>query len=135
MLDLTDPRQVLAGTAWGEARGEGGRAMQGVINVVMNRLALNGWMGHNIVEVCLKPYQFSCWLADDPNRAKILNVAANDPQFVEALALADLAMHDELSDIVAGATSYYDTSIQPPAWARGQPPLAIIGNLIFLKAK
>lgn len=132
-MNLTDAQQVLAGTAWGEARGQGDMAMQAVINVVQNRVRLQTWTGKTVVEVCLKPWQFSSWNKTGPNRAKIMAVKDTDPQFAVALALADLAFNDELVDVTNGADSYFDTSIALPSWAKGKPLLKTIGALRFYK--
>lgn len=60
--------------------------MQAVANVIMNRVNRGGWYGASIKDVVLKPYQFSCWNATDPNRAKI-----------DALTEADLAASGALN--------------------------------------
>src|SRR3546814_13540556 len=64
---------VLARTVWGEARGESVRGMEAVASVVVNRvrraIARGGyWWGNDVVGVCLRPCQFSCWADGDPNR-------------------------------------------------------------------
>jgi len=58
---------ILAKTLWGEARGEGREGLIAVAWVIKNRADNPGWWGKSIELVCLKPYQFSCWNADDPN--------------------------------------------------------------------
>ena len=63
---------VLARTIWGEARGEGKEGMEAVASVILNRTEiakrLDGyWWGNTIIQVCQKPYQFSCWNKLDPN--------------------------------------------------------------------
>ena len=130
-MNLNDTRQVLAGTAWGEARGLGRTGMQGVINVVQNRVAMQDWMGKTLLEVCLKPYQFSCWNSNDPNRAKILAVTSADPDFAVALGLADRAIAGTLPDLTYGADNYYDTSIGAPKWVVGARFKALIGDMLF----
>lgn len=117
-MDLTDPVEVVAGTAWGEARGGGVRGMQSVCNVIMNRANHPRWWGHTPIEVCLDPWQFSCWNESDPNREKILTVAATDMEYAVALGLARQAIGGRLPDITLGADSYYDLAMKtPPAWA------------------
>ncbi len=67
---------VLARTLWGEARSEGHVGMEAVASVVLNRVKVardhggKYWWGANIVQVCQKPYQFSCWNRSDPNFQK-----------------------------------------------------------------
>lgn len=58
---------TLTKTIWGEARGEGREGMIAVAWVILNRASIGGWWGNSIETVCLKPWQFSCWNANDPN--------------------------------------------------------------------
>lgn len=121
---------VLARTLWGEARGEGEQGMQAVACVVLNRAAKKGWMGKTVAEVCLKPWQFSCWNADDPNREKLLKVGPADPQFKIALQVATDALAGRLKDYTFGSTHYHTTVISPK-WAKGKTPVVVIGNHAF----
>ena len=86
---------VLARTAWGENRGGGQDGMQSVINAVMNRVAHPGWWGNSALSVCLMREQFSCWLPSDTNRAQLLAVTTDDPQYLVALGLAKKALSAE----------------------------------------
>lgn len=109
---------TLARTMWGEARGCGAAGMAAVACVVMNRARHGRWWGHTVEEVCLHPYQFSCWNARDPNRAKVLAVGRADIQFCTALDIAQRAVAGLLPDLTAGADSYYALTMpRPPAWA------------------
>ncbi|MFT8587379.1 cell wall hydrolase [Acetobacter papayae] len=131
---LTDPLQVAARTAWGEARGEGTAGMQAVLCVGMNRLARPAWWGRDICGVFLCPWQFSCWNADDPNREKLLAVTEADPQFQTALALAQRLVSGSLKDITSGADSYYDTRLpHAPAWAASRFYRCTIGHHAFYR--
>lgn len=123
---------ILARTLWGEARGEGRLGMEAVACVILNRVARPGWWGHDIVSVCQKNRQFSCWNMDDPNRNKILAVTDKDDAFKLAQSLAWLAIDGSLADITNGATHYHTRAITP-YWARGEKPCAEIGNHIFYK--
>ncbi len=133
--NLTDPIDVLARTIWGEARGDGRAGMTAVANVVVNRVNKPGWWGHNIVQVCTAPWQFSCWNEGDPNRAKLLSVNGNDPQFVTALAIADSAVEGTLADITEGADSYFADYIEAPAWAKQATFTTQIGHQLFYKVE
>lgn len=129
---------VLARTIWGEARGEGDLGMQAVANVVLNRrdLAHSGevtWWGRDIVQICQKPYQFSCWNRSDPNFKKLEQIDARDLYFATAIRIARRAVAGCLSDVTGGATHYHAAGISP-YWARGQRPLKVIGDHIFYKA-
>ena len=128
--------ETLARTLWGEARGEGQDGMHAVANVVMNRVASPCWWGDDVISVCTKPWQFSCWNANDPNRAKMLAVKDSDRQYNLAWTLAAYAVSNGLEDLTNGATSYYAASMKkPPKWASDMLHCATIGNHIFLKAK
>jgi N-acetylmuramoyl-L-alanine amidase len=117
MIDLNEI-DVLAKTAYGEARGCGIAGMEHVVSTIMNRVAIGGWMGTDIISVCRKPDQFSCWDQTDPNRAKILAVTTADPWFAQAVKIAALATDGSLTDDTGGADSYYALSMRtPPKWA------------------
>ena len=131
--DLTDPRQVLSRTLYGEARGQGQSAIEAVCSIILNRARNPRWWGKSIVDVCLKPYQFSCWLEDDPNHAKLLAVTDADAAFQECLAVADLALGGTLPDATGNCDSYFDISIPPPSWARGKTPTLVLGSLRFYR--
>lgn len=133
---LADPAQVLARTLWGEARGEPVRGKEAVAAVVLNRVARaqarggRYWWGGDIVAVCLKPWQFSCWNAADPNRAKLLAVTEADAAFAACLRIARRAVAGSLTDPTAGATHYHARGIHPP-WAWRLAPCAEIGGHLF----
>jgi len=122
---------VLARTAWGEARSEGAAGMQAVLNVIMNRARIGGWWGDDPVEVATKPWQFSAWNKNDPNRGRLLSVTTADPKFREALALAARAVAGTLPDITGGATHYYADYIAKPTWAAKMTKTATIGRHLF----
>ncbi len=124
---------LLARTAWGEARGDGRWGMQAVINVVMNRVNAGKWWGRTVEEVVLKPWQFSCWNENDPNRRQVLDITEDDAQFKQAVALAKLALNDNLPDTTDGATHYYAAYTKEPAWASSGQQTVQIGNHIFYK--
>lgn len=128
---------VMARTLWGEARGEGDRGMHAVANVILNRVAVaqargSFWWGGNVIEVCQKPFQFSCWNRDDPNLPKVKNVDENDIHFTTALRLSRRALIGVLPDLTNGATHYHERSINP-YWARGRTPCAVIGRHVFYR--
>ena len=130
-LETATDEDILARTICGEARGEGEQGMQAVANVIMNRTDKPGWWGTTIKDVCLKPYQFSCWNVDDPNRPIILNLDENYSIYNDAMAIAQNASNGSLPDITDGATNYYAKGIPEPKWAAGKTPCAVIGNQLF----
>jgi N-acetylmuramoyl-L-alanine amidase len=124
---------TLARTIFGEARSEGTAGMTAVAAVIVNRVDHPRWWGHDVVNVCRTPYQFSCWNKGDPNLAKIEAVTSTNTTFAQALDIASQAVLGALVDPTGGATSYYDNSIDPPYWAQGRTPSAAIGRLIFFR--
>jgi len=121
---------VLARTIYGEARGESVRGMEAVAAVVMNRVARRGWWGRTVETVCLKPWQFSCWNAADPNRRRVLEVTDADPVFRTCLRIARRAVAGAVDDPTRGATHYHAVGVLPE-WAKGRQPCARIGDHLF----
>ncbi len=130
---------VLARTCWGEGRGEGLLGMEALASVILNRLAISNkeggyWWGNDIAGICRKPFQFSCWLVSDPNRAKLLAVDPSDKIFAAALDIATDAVDGKLKDSTNGATSYYATTMkEPPAWADTMIQTCIIRHHVFFR--
>lgn len=130
---------TLARTMWGEARGEGSAGMHAVAAVVMNRVAVarargTYWWGNSVIQVCQKPYQFSCWNKDDPNFRRVVAVDLSDRHFAAALDMARRAVAGHLPDPTHGSTHYHADSIMP-AWAKGEEARAVIGRHIFYRLR
>lgn len=129
---------VLARTLWGEARTEGTIGMEAVAHVVLNRVKVarahgHYWWGNTIIQVCQKPYQFSCWNRSDPNFRKLQAVDESNLYFATALRIARRAVAGTLrssEDPTLGATHYHADYVAP-YWAKGEKPNAIIGRHIF----
>ena len=137
---------VLARTLVGEARGEGHAGMECVANVIMNRCAVtkayvkkygryHPLFGDGTpASACLKPWQFSCWNANDPNRAIIEALGEDKSIFREALEISRKAVAGDLADRTDGATHYYARSLKtPPKWAAGKTPCHTEGAHLFFK--
>ena len=115
---------LLAMCVFGESRGDTLQAKTGVACVVRNRLHQH-WMGAKTwADVILKPYQFDCFLANDPNSKKLLT-----PLKYETAAVWDCCYsiaHDvhagKTPDNTAGAVFYFSLPIKiPPAqWGNVQ---------------
>jgi len=126
---------TLARTLWGEARGEPVRGIEAVAAVIVNRVRLarargGFWWGDNVVAVCRKPFQFSCWNKDDPNRPKLPAVTEADPAFAVCLRIARRAVSGALPDPTGGCTHYHSRRVHP-AWARDAVPRVEIGTHLF----
>lgn len=132
---------TLARTLYGEARGEDRQGKIAVACVVINRVKKRKMAGYRIIggvktptidATCLKPWQFSCWNKNDPNREKCLNVTTSNTKFAECLEIATLAVNDKLTDITKGATHYYNPkACAQPRWAYGKKPCAVVGHHLF----
>lgn len=128
---------VLARTLWGEARSEGSGGMEAVACVILNRVAVakqhgNYWWGNNVIQVCQKPYQFSCWNKLDPNFKKLTAVTKEDMYFATAKRIALRALLGFIKDPTYGATHYHTLAISPN-WSKGQKPTTRIGHHVFYK--
>lgn len=140
-----DEVDVLARTIYGEARGEKRLGRIAIANVVMNRVNIDlgndrkpDWWGEGIIGVCLCPFQFSCWLPDDPNRNKIRRVRADqDAVFADCVELAQLAAAGKLADVTKGAVQYLNKPLTEklygrlPPWARTMRETVVIGQHTF----
>lgn len=128
---------TLARTLWGEARGEGTAGMQAVAAVVMNRVRIaremgRHWWGNSIIQICQKPFQFSCWNKNDINYRRLLAVDDDDKYFGAALHVARIAVEGRLDDPTGGATHYHAAGMMPH-WAETEKPVAVIGGHIFYR--
>lgn len=131
LTSSADEIDLLARTAWGEARGEGAEGMKAVVNVIMNRVNRGGWYGSTVSDVVLKPKQFSCWNESDINYNATKNVTEEDADFYWLKnVIAPKALAGNLPDNTGGATHYHAAYITP-AWASTLTQTAKIGNHIF----
>lgn len=131
---------VMARTIYGEARGEYGRIDGGLAsliavgNVVMNRVQQKTWFGRTVREVCLKPYQFSCWNENDPNREKLCGVSSDNQVFAQCLDVAKAVVARRYPDLTKGSDHYYSNDLVfPPKWAYEANECVRIGKHRFFK--
>lgn len=141
LFDPEDPREILARTAYGEARGGGARGMQSVLNVVMNRANNPRWWGHDPRSVCLQKEQFSVWnpvtagFPQDADFLATIEATPNDGDYATALGLAQQALSGRLPDITEGADSYYEIGTPRPAWAATAPHTCDIAGQAFYRVE
>jgi N-acetylmuramoyl-L-alanine amidase len=135
-----DDTLIMAQTLYGEARGEypkkeGGLAsLIAVGNVITNRARKGGYFGKSITEVCLKPYQFSCWNEGDPNRVIIRAIPPDDQIFALCLKTAQNLIQAIWPDLTKGSDHYHSAFMKSlPFWVKGRDPQVKIGNHIFYK--
>lgn len=127
----------MARTIYGEARGED-RVGQLCVGWVIRNRAEKQYRGDTIAAVCQRPWQFSCWNANDPNRPKLLTVDLSDPAFREAMRNTLQVLESDV-DPTNGATHYHTikkprgVDVWPPNWAQGVKPCATVGAHVFYK--
>ena len=132
---------VMARTIFGEARGETQQGMEAIAHVILNRVhharqrGNQFWWGHDIITVCQKPYQFSCWNPGDPNRAKLMAVTPENPQFAKCLRIARRAVLGSLGDDITNGADHYHTIHVAPFWSKGKTPIAQFGIHVFFKLR
>lgn len=128
---------IMARTIFGEARGERWEGKIEVAHVIMNRVEHGGWWGDTIIKVCTKPYQFSCWNENDPNRDLLLNVhyqhAAHGTMLRECLVVAMGVRHGLpgfASRFPEKPCHYHATSVSP-SWKDPDKSVGAIGGHVF----
>lgn len=135
---------TMARTVWAEARGEPLAGQIAVAWVILNRARNPGadWWGDDIVSVCRRPWQFSCWNKGDPNRARLLALTLANRHFQVAQAACLLAASGQAPDPTGGATHYHTVTRPrwlaadkpwPPVWADGLAETITIGAHTFYK--
>ena len=118
---------VLVKTIWGETRGESKLGRMAVVHVILNRIHTTNPIYKsykNIAQVCLKKYQFSCWL--DKLTMRHIKV---DSTFKGVKADVDAAIraYEHGIDYSNGALLYYSDIIDPPKWASAYTQVNKIG--------
>lgn len=133
--NLLDEVEILAKTLYGEARGESVAGIEAVANVILNRVKYamhkgSHWWGNSIIEVCKKPFQFSCWNKQDVNAPLLEKDLSQDPIYQICHRVAKRAIAGCLKDNTQGATHYHTLSCNPK-WAHCAIPCAQIGKHLF----
>lgn len=120
---LRDGVDIAIATMVLEAAGEGFDGMVAVAEVIRNRAAE---ARENYGEVCLAPYQFSCW--NDAARAR--EFLAKHRDVFETAFRAWLASAG--SNLTRGATFYHADYVSP-SWATGFTRSARVGRHLFYR--
>ncbi len=125
---------ILSRTIYGEARGEYAKVgISGLIsvgNVVLNRVKKGGFFGDNLIDVCKKPKQFSCWNFNDPNFKIIKEVNRGDELFDLCFYVGSNLLKNAWPDLTMGCDHYHASYVYP-AWAKGKKPKLKLGIHIF----
>ena len=124
---LTYETKIVAATILAEARGEGHGGMYAVAAVIAQRAFERK---RTPKEICLQPYQFSCW---NGKTLKSLEHLLKGPQADYAIALAkNIKLLSR--DFVGFANHYHATWMKKkPYWAKGKKPVKVIGQHAFYK--
>ena len=127
------PEQVVAMTIWGEARGEsfaGKRAVAGVIHNRAIRRSARTDIPYILAtsDVCLAPYQFSCWDHGDFVQQEPILTSSS---WNECLAAAN-EIFAESYVAPTKATHYYAVWLNPPPkWAKKLQFVETVGDHLF----
>ena len=142
LSDITaEDIDVATRTLWGEARGEGRVGRVAVVWVMRRRveLARRGVRAiqfgrGTLAGACCARWQFSCWNAGDPNRARMERLSPDDPLYRDLRAIVEAVVAGTEPDPTGGADHYCTRAIAPlTGWAKGARPVAAIGNHLFYR--
>ena len=117
---------IVARTIWGEASQEEVDIKKAIANVIQNRVKIaeekgKVWWGNNFIQICQKPYQFSCWNRSNPQFKRMERINRDDVVFDFCYRLAEDALEGRLPDNSMGATHYHHLSAYP-YWAKKETP-------------
>ena len=132
---------IFALTLWGEVRNEPIEGIVGVACVVRNRVRTQ-YRGTTYREVCLAPWQFSCWKVEGGKanhealmalaRALVSGQEPKDHAFLECAYVADGIISDTLRDRVGKARHYHTATMKPwPEWAIDKTPAFQVASHLF----
>jgi N-acetylmuramoyl-L-alanine amidase len=127
----TNEIDILARTAYFEARSEGSKGMLAVAFVVRNRLQL-GTFGKSVEEVVQSPAQFSVWLPAGHARRK--HIPVDDPDWALARQAAKLALAGAVADPTKGSVFYHEKSVTPH-WAHEKQFVLTLGRHRFYRER
>lgn len=130
--------ELMALTAWGEARNQGSLGMLAISHVILNRLAdQRKRFGRTIKGVILRRWAFSCFNPADPNLT-ILSAGPTGDVIAVCRAIASLTLSGLTIDPTEHATHYYNPKVCDPftsgAWKKELMTHCIdIGNHHFYR--
>ena len=136
-MSETNDLWVTAQTVWGEARGESLEGRIAVAHVIQNRvwrlLRQRPSTLEPYVRVCRMPWQFSCWNANNPNRALLEVLSLSNLDFASCLHVAVDVLSGQVPSPVGHARHYFNPVVvaKIPAWAQGKTPVCSIGHHDF----
>jgi N-acetylmuramoyl-L-alanine amidase len=119
---------MLALTIWREARNQSYDAKRAVAWSVMNRVALQGYMGRSIQQVLAHPWAYTSMTGSgDPNLIQ-WPWSDDDQVWQDCLRAAQDGIAQQGQSPIGNATHYYDRSIPPPNWTTA-PTSQYVGDV------
>ena len=129
-------QRAVARTIWAEARGESLEGQLAVASVIRNRAdSPVTWWGVDLLTVCLKPWQFSCFndytTADNPSAGvrQFMDGLYSEPQHQH---LAAGVVGDWILDTTGLATHYHTLAVSP-SWMAELTETCRIGQHVFYR--
>ncbi len=105
--------------------------------VIRNRVKQGGYFGKTYKEVCLKPYQFSCWNGSNYNKLKKMRIGSTWRWNVCRVIASYIMKAPEKDNPIKDVCFYYNDKLCDPKWAkkmvRTDPDLKL--DHVFLKEK
>src|SRR5690349_17588094 len=117
MAFLITPDALAVCTIWQEARGESYLGKIAVGEVIRNRMGRLYSSDGTVAGTVLRPWQFSGWESNDPNRIKSMQIRDEDPIVKECM---QAWTQSKITSHVRGAVLYCNLkAVQSrPPWAR-----------------
>lgn len=129
--DDWDEIDLLAGTIFGEARGEPKVGQLAIGLTIQTRVHHPRWWGGSWREVILCPRQFSCW--EDVNAEKIRKARElKTEDWNWCYDSAERVYTENTIDFVGRPTHYHSVRVHPD-WSAGMKRLMTIGNHVFYR--
>lgn len=137
-----DDYKYMALTIYGEARGEPLEGQAAVGFVILTRARKRKW---DIRTTVLRPFQFSCWNTDDPNRKELDLLMGNWDGAVKekcmlrqcfwvARGVLDGWIINPVPDADHYVTRRLFVSPNAPDWVARMEPVQCIGRHVFLRS-
>ena len=119
--------EIVAITILAEARGEGKSGMYAVACVISQRAKERK---KSAAQVCLQPWQFSCWNKNDPQRPHLKKLLRHE---LAPYAMMVAKNINNLDLTFTKQANHYHTKAVRPYWSKGKQPVVTIGNHLFFK--
>jgi len=132
MTRLILDRALAAITIWQEARGQSHDLRVAVGEVIRERMKRRIFSDGTVSGTVLRPFQFSGFNTNDPNRMPSFRADDFDPIVADCLASWD---ESENTSLVGGATHYYSPAAVKivPLWASTLTKVANIDGTLFFR--